>query len=289
MFSIKSEKNSYCATDLLSSGKFGAVWVGKCAQTKEQVIIKEYSAAQIEVAKKLSKIEHPALQTCEIAYSDDKLFVVRKYIPGINLKMLLSQKQKFSTDFWVKGFIHLLEGLQVLHENGIIHRDIKPSNIIIADGNSPNSEWQHENFKLIDFEQALSMTHSNKQKRTPFAFVYAPPEQLLNRNTLTCPQSDLFALGLTLFEAINKRKAFEFYDPEMLLHIQLNIPLKNRGIIDKKLFEIILKSTEKTPFRLPPSRLTMNEIDSIIKSGIDKRYTSAKEMANDLKEWLKNY
>ena len=292
MFKINNENYSYKADEVISSGKFGPVWIGHCVETKQQVIIKECPPEQIELAKKLSTIEHPVLQTCQLAYSGDLVYIVRNYVPGLNLKMLLAQKrqkQKFPIEFWVKGFIHLLEGLQFLHENGIVHRDIKPSNIIIGQGYGPKEEWKPENMKLIDFEQALILSASDKEQRTPFAFGYAPPEQLLNRNKLTCPQSDLFSLGVTLYEVINKRKAFEFYDPEMLLHIQLNIPIKNKGIIDDRLFEIILKATQKTPFRLPPARLPIQEIDSIIKSGIDKRYSSANEMANDLGEWLKTY
>jgi len=292
MFLVKNEKYSYIADEIISSGKFGPVWFGNCVETKQQVIIKEYSKEHVELAKKLAEINHPVLQTCELAYLDETVYIVRNYVPGLNLKVLLSQKRskhKFSEEFWVKGFITLLEGLQTLHEHGIIHRDIKPSNIIIGHGYEPKDEWKPENMKLIDFEQALLLDHSEKEQRTPFAMGYAPPEQLLNRNRLTCPQSDLFALGVTLFEVICRKKAFTFYDPEMMLHIQLNIPISNSHGIDEKLFKIILKATEKEPFRLPPARLPVSEIDKIIQKGIDKRYSSAKEMANELSEWLANY
>jgi serine/threonine protein kinase len=217
------------------------------------------------------------------------VYIVRNFVPGSNLKVLLTEKKKWrkvSEDFWVKGFINLLDGLQTLHENGIIHRDIKPSNIIIGHGEEQISDWKPENLKLIDFEQSLMLSSTDIEQRTPFALGYAPPEQLLNRNRLTGAWSDLFSLGVTLYEVLCHDKAFQYYDPEMMLHIQLNTPIINNGGLDEKLFAIISKATQKEPFRLPPSRLPIEKTDECIRKGIEKRYQSAFEMSDDLKKWV---
>ena len=289
MFTISNLNRTYNANKVISSGKFGNVWLGTCIETKNKVIIKEYSKIHSDLAIKLGEIKHPALQTGELAFLDDTVYIVRNFVPGSNLKDLLNEKKiwkKLSCDFWIKGFIHLLDGLKTLHENGIIHRDIKTSNIIIGHNSEQISEWSPENLKLIDFEQSLLLSAKDVEQRTPFALGYAPPEQLLNRNRLTGPWSDLFSLGVTLYEALCNDKAFHFFDPEMLLHIQLNTPIVNNGRVDEKLFEIILKATQKEAFRLPPSRLTMEKIDECIQKGIEKRYKSATEMSDDLKKWL---
>jgi serine/threonine protein kinase len=289
MFTLSNSNKTFKAESVISAGKFGPVWLGKCVETNQKVIIKEYSKIHIDLALKLSKINHPALQTGELAYVEDIVYIVRNYVEGSNLKELLTEKRKWKKvpeDFWVKGFIFLLDGLKTLHENGIIHRDIKPSNIVIGHDSEQISDWKSENLKLIDFEQSLILSNSDTEQRTPFALGYAPPEQLLNRNKLTGSWSDLFAFGVTLYEVLCRDKAFQFYDPEMMLHIQLNTPIINNDGIDEKLFAIILKNKKKEPFRLPPSRLAIEEIDKCIRAGIDKRYKYANEMAEDLKKWL---
>lgn len=291
MFTIKNEHNSYVADEVISSGKFGPVWVGHSVETNAKVIIKEYSPKQAELAAKLASIDNKALQTGELAHSDENVYIVRSFVEGTNLKLLLSERgdwRKLSVEFWVKGAINLLDGLQVLHENGLIHRDIKPSNIVVGHDKVAAKLWLPENVKLIDFEQSLLLASADREQRTPFALGYAPPEQLLNRNNLTGPWSDMFSLGATLYEAISREKAFTYFDPEMLLHIQLNMPIVNKCGMDEKLFNIILKATQKEPFRLPPARLPIEEIDAIIRKGMNKRYLFASEMAADLRNWVGN-
>ena len=291
MFTINNENHSYIADEVISSGKFGPVWIGHCVETTEKVIIKEYSKKQVELATKLASINHPLLHTGVLANSSENTYIVRNYIEGSNLKELLAKRwqwRKLSIEFWIKGVINLLDGLQTLHENGLVHRDVKPSNIVLGHGNEPAKEWLPEHMILVDFEQSLMLSSSDKEQRTPFALGYAPPEQLLNRNKLTGPQSDIFSAGVTLYEVLTRDKAFLFFDPEIMLHIQLNTPILNKGGVDEKLFKIILKATQKEPFRLPPSRLPIDETDAIIKRGIDKRYPTAAEMADDLRDWLSN-
>jgi serine/threonine protein kinase len=289
MFTLSNSNHTYKTDEVVSSGKFGPVWLGHCVENERKVIIKEYSKIHSDLAAKLAGVSHPALQTGELAYSNEIVYIVRNYVPGSNLKILLSEKRKWrkiSEQFWVEGFINLLDGLQTLHDNGIVHRDIKPSNIIIGHGEEHIGEWLPENLKLIDFEQSLLLSSSGKEQRTPFALGYAPPEQLLNRNRLTGPWSDLFSLGVTLYEVLCRNKAFQFFDPEMMLHIQLNVPIRNNGRVDDKLFNIILKATQKEPFRLPPTRLPIEDTDACIKKGIEKRYQTATEMALELKQWV---
>ena len=289
MFTLKNSKNLFLAEEVISSGKFGDVWIGHCVETSHKVVIKEYSKISPDLAAKLASIKHPALQTGDLAYNGKIAYIVRDYVRGSNLKIFLSDKKmwrKISNEFWIKGFINILDGMQYLHEQGIVHRDIKPSNIIIGHGDEELLDWKPENMKVIDFEQSLLLSSSDKEVRTPFALGYAPPEQLLNRNKLTGPWSDIFSMGVTIYEVLCRNKAFSFYDPEMLLHIQLNTPIVNNGRINENLFNIILKATQKEPFRLPPSRLSLEEIDACIQRGIEKRYSTANEMAEDLIAWL---
>ncbi|MDR2928582.1 MAG: serine/threonine protein kinase [Cytophagaceae bacterium] len=289
MFSLQNDMNFYQADEVISSGKFGPVWVGRNTKTQQKVIIKQYSQNHTDLAFKLSSISHPVLQTGEIAYMNSSVYIVRNFVEGSNLKIILTKRKNWKTvplDFWIKGFIRILDGLEFLHKNGVVHRDIKPSNIVLGHGDEPVKEWDPANIRLIDFEQALMLPPDDAEQRSPFALGYAPPEQLLNRNHLTGPWSDIFSLGTTLYEVLCRDKAFMFHDPEMMLHIQLNLPVLNNGSIDDDLFKIIEKATQKEAFRLPPSRLPIAEIDTAIQVGIRKRYATASEFAADLQAWL---
>ena len=291
MFIISNNNSSFRAEEVISSGKFGHVWIGYDTNNSQKVIIKETSQNHTILMDKLTKINHPVLQIGELAYSGENVYLVRKYLSGSDIKTIISKRRvwkKFDISFWVNGFISLLNGLETLHKAGIVHRDIKPSNIIIEHDNKKVSEWNSLNFKIIDFEQSLIISSAETEERSPFSLGYAPPEQLLNRNRLTGAWSDIFSLGITLFEAISGNKAFSYHDPEMMMHIQLNLPITNNRKVDTELFEIIKKATQKQPFRLPPNRLTLDEIDMVIQSGIDKRYKSAHDLASDLKNWMTN-
>lgn len=124
--------------------------------------------------------------------------------------------------------------------------------------------------------------------RAPFALCYSPPEQLLNRNHLTGPWSDLFSLAMTLYETLCRKPAFWYHDPEMLMHMQLNQPIKNNGI-KQSLFAIIVKATYREPFRLPPRALMFPEIDDFIQKSIEKRYQEAREFITDLENLINTY
>ncbi len=269
----------------LSNGRFGKVYLAVHQPTNQSFILKETRNIDPEIIGAIQNVTHSALATkAEIICIDNKQYIARPFIEGISLKELIRSgkgKKQYTIEFWLKAFKYLTEALGELHSQNIIHRDIKPSNIIVP---KINNKQEHPNplqIVLIDFEQALKMNTPAQAGRAPFALCYSPPEQLLNRNHLTGPWSDIFALAVTLFEAIEGKPAFWYHDPEMLLHLQLNQPIK-RYTMPMPIFNIIAKATTRTPFRIPPRLMNYSEIDSCIKKGIEGRYQNCKELLIDL-------
>jgi serine/threonine protein kinase len=121
--------------------------------------------------------------------------------------------------------LHILEALVRAEEVNIVHRDVKPENII-CDGN--------EDFWLLDFGIARHLTlQSLTATSDPFGKAtlgYAPPEQMRNLKLDIDARSDLFALGITLYESISGRNPFLFPAPanqlELLRRVETNpLPL----------------------------------------------------------------
>jgi serine/threonine protein kinase len=122
-------------------------------------------------------------------------YIVMEYLSGGDLSVHLGDVGAFSVDETMVILRSLLQALALVHEHGIIHRDIKPSNILLTDDGVA---------KLIDFGVAketqsdFALTRSGDSVGSPR---YMSPEQLCNREI--SPASDLYALGLLVFELLS--------------------------------------------------------------------------------------
>ncbi len=279
----------YSNFKLLSYAKFGLVWRAKEEESQNIVVVKEIpsDAERLDLLGQLRRIVHPALSTqFKAIESEGKIYLVRSFVPGVTLKDIISNPrayQKFDTRFWINGFVHLASGLECLHKNGMLHCDIKPSNVIVVFAEGENLRMlKPESIRLIDFELSRKYPSVLCGSSVPFAMGYSPPEQMLNYGELLCPASDLFALGITLYETLSRTKAFHYFDPEMMLHLQLNSPLRKPFGMRREIFRIIEKATARQPFRLPPRLLKQDEISDTLLAGIQMRFSSASQFAEAL-------
>ena len=267
-------------------GKFGKSYIVESKFNKQNFILKEIThPSQIEFLSHggdqvLMNLSHPLIPKTEriIWEGSKRAFILRAFHEGKDLKQIISNRKfhnSFSTIEFVNYFIQHLEALEYLHCQNIIHQDIKPSNIII----------NKTNCFLIDIEQARTRSYISINK-TPFALLYSPPEMVLNFQSLIDERADIYSVGISLYETITRKRAFENLDPEFTMNLQLTYPLTNNHNIDKSLFAIIKRATMKGQFPKPPSLLTKREIENILSSGISQRYTTAAEMRLALMNWI---
>lgn len=282
--------------------KFGTIAFAQNAINTQKVVIKEIThPSQLDFLRNggdkiLCNIIHPNLpKTHTISWlSNEKAILIREHFDGFDLKEIIATRKlykKLSTNTILSIFCQVLEALNHLHSLGIIHSDVKPSNIIIKfnDDSEPI-------VKLIDLEQAHLLNRSNYHHKKPFSLIYSPPEQLLKRTHLINEQSDIYSTGITLYETLTRKRAFENKNPEFAMNLQLTYPLKNEHGVNKELFNIIEKATAKEPFRLPPSHLNAEEIELTLKRGINLRYKNCTEFIVALKmfaptkpSWVKRF
>lgn len=152
--------------------------------------------------------------------------------------------------------------VQRAHDQGILHRDLKSANILLNEADEPFVS----DFGLARFREASSdLTQSGAKIGTP---AYMPPEQAAGRTNEIGPASDVWALGVILYEVLTGRRPFQGTEEELTRKILDSDPLPLRKLnpnLDKNLETIIHKCLEKETKR---------------------RYATAGQLAEDLHHWL---
>jgi eukaryotic-like serine/threonine-protein kinase len=175
---------------------------------KEFVQDHEYSARFLQEAKAAGALSHPNIVTIyDIGETGGQPYIVMELLDGQPLDAVMLEQKKLKIDQVMAYGIQITQALDYAHAMGVVHRDIKPSNIIVSkDGAST---------KLLDFGIArmsrmgdtLDVSHSTTQiGAMPGTPRYMSPEQALGQPI--DGRSDLYALGVVLYELLTGKKAF---------------------------------------------------------------------------------
>jgi len=171
-----------------------------------------------------------------------KYHVISEYLEGESLSDIIKKKSKFSNSEALKIVKNILFGLGMLHQKGFVHRDIDPSNIIIC---------KNGNIKLIDFGIAKQI----KEYRDEYSHVtqdgrfigkpnYASPEQAKGEHWFTNAISDIYSVGILLFELLTGKLPYSGATYQIIQgHLKEPIPIKE--IEDDYLRYVVKKATEK--------------------------------------------
>ncbi len=170
--------------------------------------------------------------------------LVLEYVEGETLEKRLRRYGALAVPEAVRLFEQTLCGVEHMHQMGVVHRDLKPSNIFIT----------HEGeVKLMDFGIARLMeNHDPSQKGTMVGtLLYIAPEQINGRET-DC-RSDVYTLGISLYEAVTGRLPFERRSDYALMHAHVQEkplnPKEYQRRLPRELAAVIMKAIEKDPNR----------------------------------------
>jgi len=246
----------YRIVSLLGSGGMGEVYRADDMKLGQQVALKFLPAAFASDAMQLNllhdevrlgrQIAHP--NVCRIYDIGDwqgAHFVAMEYVDGEDLARLLQRIGRLSQDKAVEIARGLAAGLAAAHAKGILHRDLKPANVMIDGRGEP---------RITDFGLALpsdEAVDSNVVAGTP---AYMAPEQLEGKAATV--QSDLYALGLVLYEIFTGRRARSGRTvPELRReHItEITTPSNVVRDIEPAVERIILRCLERDPALRPRS------------------------------------
>ncbi len=202
----------------------------------------------IKEGKAAGGLTHPNIVTVyDVGQVDDAPYMMMELLEGQTLGELLQQKKKFSLESIMQVGIQLGEALDYAHGRGIVHRDMKPDNVVLSpDGKSA---------KVADFGIARFNTQTDKETTQVGIMLgtprYMSPEQASGERV--DGRSDLFAVGVILYEMITGKKAFDAETmPTLIMQIVKKDPLPIRQInadAPVGLQKIVNKLMQKRPSR----------------------------------------
>jgi len=233
----------------LGKGSQGIVYLASDKQLERHVAIKtiqlEKSTPRIKQqllteARTIAKLQHPNIIT--LFEMDEHLgtpYLVFEYVDGISLKDYLIKKARLSSKDTINILAPLLNAIAYAHKRGVIHRDLNPSNIIITPQNKP---------RLMDFGIATLLgqrDNDSNEEGIWGTFKYMSPEQC-NSDEIK-PSSDIFSLGLILYEMINGQAAIKAENKYAIINKIVNEDISYPDGMDVGIQEIIQKALLKDP------------------------------------------
>jgi len=211
------DKDVYELHEVLGRGGFGEVFRGVRRSDGKAVAIKHLFAERqsdrfIKEARILQQYSHPALVeyidfvAVKGATNESQYFLILELLEGMpeaGLRFRIKQEGRLDPEECLLIFIKYLDALAFLHENPkpIIHRDIKPTNLYAPKGHP-------EEAKIFDLGVARDVTGTATVGGVPGTLDYMAPEMATSATDRGSPQSDIYAMGLCLYESLTGKPAF---------------------------------------------------------------------------------
>jgi serine/threonine-protein kinase len=195
-------------------------------------------------ARAAANLSHPNIVTVhDFGLDQGHLFIVMEYVPGTDLKTRIREKGRFSVQETLELMIQACQGVGYAHRAGLVHCDIKPHNMLV----SPDGR-----LKVTDFGIARALASISPEERSEVVWGsphYFSPEQAAGLPP--SPASDVYSLGVILYEMLTGQLPFNAADAEELARMHREVqPIPTRAInptIPLQLDEIILKVLSKEP------------------------------------------
>ncbi len=249
----------------LGGGGFGTVWlVQEIGGSRLAVAKTPHSPAMnigvlrsAAILKRL--VHHPnVVQLIEVVKDSGCFVLIQEYVQGPTLQELL--KERMAGLDKENIFLQLLSVVAYAHTHKILHRDIKPENIMVTETGR---------IKLLDFGIARDLTWQGADNSTAGTINFMPPEQFAGKS---CLASDVWAIGVILYIfATNAVPYFQLnndYPQDVETSLEIPLPRTINPQLDVELERIIMRCLEKN---------------------LEKRYASAIELANDVREYFPQF
>ncbi len=274
--SLPEQFGRYRILKKLGQGGMGAVYLAHDTKLDRRVALKvprfeaEEGSAGLQrfsrEARAAATLHHPNICTVhDVGEIDGVHYLTMAFVEGLPLSELIRQGGPLPQAQAAELVRQIALALQVAHERGIIHRDLKPGNIMLTAQQQPI---------VMDFglarhlgKEDSRLTASGTMLGTP---AYMPPEQVRGKLTALGPRSDIYSLGVVLYELLTGRLPFRAPSAMAMVAAVLTQkaprPSRFRPDLDPRLEAICLKAMAKKP---------------------EERYASMAELAQALEVYLR--
>ncbi len=260
----------YTIRRLLGMGTFGTVYLAHDPQLDRLVALKvprvdRFASSLdkhsfVQEARTAAKLRHPALVAVyDVQQDDEDVYIVQEYIDGQDLSGWVRANCP-SLELTVSLIKEIVEAVGCAHQHGLVHRDLKPANLLVDRQGRPH---------VADFGLALNESAQRLRKGevcgTP---EYMSPEQVRGLTHILDGRSDLWSIGVILYELLTGRRPFG-------------------GANTAEIFEEVKRRDPKPPRQVKPE--IPAELERICLKCLEKRqtdrYASAIELLEDLEAW----
>ena len=255
----------------LGQGGFGAVYLARDTQLDRMVALKmprgdnfstpEELAQFVEEARTAAQLNHPDIVTVyDVGQDGDQVYIVQEYIEGQDLAGYL-KSHTLSVEQIAELMVTVAIAMAFAHQKGFVHRDLKPANVLLdSDGKA----------RIADFGLAV---HESIQRQLRGSrsgtLVYMSPEQIRGETHRLDGRSDIWSLGVILYEMLAGRRPFH----------------------GKTISDLVGEIKHRDP--KPPRQINPElpaELDRIclkcLSKRITDRYSNATDLMEDLRHWL---
>ncbi|MBO6303533.1 MAG: Stk1 family PASTA domain-containing Ser/Thr kinase [Selenomonadaceae bacterium] len=262
-------KNRYVLQEKIANGGMAEVYLAEDKLLHRNVAVKilheeyrkdaEFVGKFHKEAEAAAKLSHPNIVNIyDVGEENGAHFIVMEYVPGDTLKTLIKEKKKIPLADAVRIAGEIAEALSAAHSQGIVHCDIKPQNILMmADGHA----------KIADFGIARAVTESTMTYSGNIvgSVHYFSPEQA--KGTYITPKSDVYSLGILLYEMITGNLPFTGDTPVAIAMKHLHdapLPLRSFDDTVPPVVEaIVMRAIEKDPNMRPTSADLARELRDV--------------------------
>lgn len=244
----------YRVERLIGTGGMADVYLARDLNLQREVAIKLLRAdfasepgfreRFVQEARSAANLSHPNIVTIyDFGQAPDSVFIVMEYVEGTDLKSLIRRRARLEQRSALDLMEQICDGVGYAHRAGLVHCDLKPHNILISNA---------QRAKITDFGIARALASVQADEHTEVVWgspLYFSPEQAAG--AAPSPASDVYSLGIVLYEMLTGRLPFEANDSGALAELhQLAPPMPPSQYdpsIPPALDQIVLKVLSKEP------------------------------------------
>jgi len=202
---------NFKTSELIATGGMASIYKGVQLSLDRPVAIKrlhphlttnvDFVTRFEKEAKSVARLRHENIVSIvDFGRDEEGYYLVMEFVDGKNLKEILKSEKKVPAEIGLIIAEQVAQGLRFAHSSGLVHRDIKPANIML----SKNGAVKITDFGIAKFANDISLTDTGSMIGSP---AYMSPEHV--RGTDFDNRSDIFSLGVVLYEILSGEKPFQ--------------------------------------------------------------------------------